>query len=120
MWFAGRQKNIRVLLLVVLSIAALPGITALIYRPEALTFSTIILFVAGLLSLKRISLAERNMVVRVLIRLLPFSLFTSAMMAGLAVFQEQYPFYYYNAVRGALLFVILAIGLVVLSRSLKK
>jgi hypothetical protein len=116
-WIVGKQKNIRILLLLVLAIAALPDITQLIDRREAVTFTAIILLLATLLSFAKAPLSAENTVVRVVSRLLTASLILTTILAALAVYQTQYPIYYYDQVQGIILFLFLGIALLVIGRS---
>ncbi|HYG51445.1 MAG TPA: hypothetical protein VD905_11105, partial [Flavobacteriales bacterium] len=74
-WVLNKQKNIRILFILLLAIAALPDITLLFNHEEALTFSCGFLLLAALLSLVKLSLAVGSLQVRVLSRLLSVSLF---------------------------------------------
>jgi hypothetical protein len=114
-----RQKNLRLIFILLLSIAALPELTNLLDHEEALTFSCAFLAVASFLSLIKLPLTVENLQVRVLSRLLTVSLFMTLCSMGFAYYNQRYPQYYAEQVQIGILAVFSIVGFIVFTKALK-
>lgn len=118
-WVLNKQKNIRILIILLLSIAALPEFTHLLDHEEALTFSGAFLLLASLLSLVKLPLSAEHLQVRVLSRLLTVSLFMTFCSVAFAFYNQRYPQYYADQIQISILILFSVIGVFVFTKALR-
>lgn len=118
-WVLNKQKNFRLVLILILSIVALPEITHLFNHEEALTFSCAFLLIASILSLVKLPLAVQHLQVRVLSRLLTVSLFMTFCSMIFAFYNQRYPQYYAEQVQIGILVLFSIVGFFVFTKALK-